>query len=60
MINNLSTPSSEQHINFGELQIDAENSATGEIGKITDDKWILCLFNELKISKKEVLKEKKL
>ena len=29
MINNLRTPSSEVQINFGVLQIDTENSATG-------------------------------
>ena len=29
MINNLDTPSSELQINFGVLQINAENSATG-------------------------------
>ena len=29
MINNLGTPSSELQINFGVLQIDTENSATG-------------------------------
>ena len=29
MINNLDTPSSEVQINFGVLQIDSENSATG-------------------------------
>ena len=29
MINNLGTPSSELQINFGMLQIDTENSATG-------------------------------
>ena len=29
VINNLGTPSSELQINFGVLQIDAENSATG-------------------------------
>ena len=31
MINNLGTPSSELQINFGVLQIDTENSATGKI-----------------------------
>ena len=31
MIKNLSTPSSELQINFGELQINIENSATGHI-----------------------------
>ena len=31
VINNLSTPSSELQINFGVLQIDTENSATGII-----------------------------
>ena len=29
VINNLGTPSSKLQINFGVLQIDAENSATG-------------------------------
>ena len=29
MINNLGTPSSDVQINFGVLQIDTENSATG-------------------------------
>ena len=29
MINNLGTPSSKVQINFGVLQIDTENSATG-------------------------------
>ena len=32
MINNLGTPSSELQINFGVLQIDTENSATGILG----------------------------
>ena len=30
MIDNLDTPSSELQINFGVLQIDTENSATGQ------------------------------
>ena len=33
MIYNLGTPSSKLQINFGELQIDTENSATGRYSK---------------------------
>ena len=37
MINNLGTPSSELQINFGELQIDTENSATGLLLRYATD-----------------------
>ena len=33
MINNIGTPSSEVQINFGVLQINSENSATGITGR---------------------------
>ena len=37
-INNPCTPSSELQINFGVLQIDTENSATGQTDNQTDSK----------------------
>ena len=49
MINNLGTTSSEQQINFGALQIDIENSATGisTIGKLDLFYAIYIKWNEI-------------
>ena len=45
VINNLGTPSFEQQINFGVLQIDLENSAAGEISTLKEQLPKVLLIN---------------
>ena len=47
MINNLGTPSTELHINFGVLQINTENSAVGYVCNDTLVAWSVIISRNI-------------